>query len=71
MVQIIYCNANSHIEGIKHFLSNVGRQQRTEKVNGVVSDLGPNPDSRMCKLFSYQAVPPAVSFPCIYLFYSV
>lgn len=53
---------------VKHFFpSNVGRQHRTGKVNRVVSDLGPNPDSRIYKLSSCPAVPPAVSSSSLFV----
>lgn len=48
------------MEGIKH-----------GAVNGVVSDLGSNLNSRIYKLVSCPAMPPVVSFPSIYLFHSV
>lgn len=46
--------------GIKCFFSHVGMQLRTEKMNGAVSDQGPNLDSRIYELSGCPAVPPAV-----------
>lgn len=47
------------------------KQLRTEKMNGAVSDLGPNPDSRIYELSCCPAVRPAVWSLSVYLFPSV